>query len=83
MSHLTQILGKIKARISFRNSRNVTVKDASPALTFKIEQEYFENNISDEENNFVLADGFYSRTVHQDDLTLAFDTTDDGEFYRQ
>ena len=78
LSHLTQIFEKMLAWIPqmIRNSRNATVKDASPALTFKIEQEYFENFISDEDNDFVLADGFYSRTIHQDELTLAFDTTD-------
>ena len=59
------------------------IQDASPALTFKIEQEYFENNISDDDNNFVLADGFYSRTIEQDELTLAFDDTDDGQFNRR
>lgn len=50
-----------------------------PALSFKIEQNYFENNINDDDNNFVLADGFYSRTIQQDGLVLAFDTTDDGK----
>ena len=50
-------------------------------MTFKIEQEYFENNISDDDNNFVLADGFYSRTIQQDELVLAFDTTDDGKYH--
>ena len=57
------------------------IQDASPALTFKIEQEYFENNISDEDTNFVLANGFYSRTVQQDELVLAFDETEDGQFH--
>ena len=64
-------------------AHNVTFKDASPALTFKIEQEYFENNISDEDNDFVLADGFYSRSIQQDELVLAFHATDDGHFNRQ
>ena len=49
-------------------------------MTFKIEQEYFENNITDDDDNFVLADGFYSRTILQDELTLAFDDTDDGKW---
>ena len=52
-------------------------------MTFKIEQEYFENNISDDDDNFDLADGFYSRTIQQDELTLAFDDTDDGYFHRR
>ena len=55
-----------------------------PALTFRIAQEYFENNLSDEEDlyTFVPVDGpdggFYDRTIHQDDLTLSFDTETDG-----
>ena len=52
-------------------------------MTFKIRQDYFENNISDEDDDFVLADGFYSRTIQQDELTLAFDDTDDGQFHRR
>ena len=54
-----------------------------PALSFKIEQNYFENNINNDENNFLLADGFYYRTISQDELVLAFDTSDDGKLYRQ
>ena len=54
-----------------------------PALTFQIEQEYFENNISDEDDDFNFADGFYYRTIQQDELTLAFDDTDDGQFHRR
>ena len=49
-------------------------------MTFKIAQDFFENNLHGEESNFELADGFYSRTIEQNDLVLAFDTTDDGEF---
>ena len=48
-------------------------------MTFRIAEDYFVNNLSDEESNFALADGFYSRTIQQDDLTLAFDMVDDGE----
>ena len=58
-------------------------KDGTPELTFKIQEDYFENNISDEENNFVLADGFYSRSIQQDELVLAFHATDDGQINRQ
>ena len=54
-----------------------------PALSFKIEQNYFENNINDDGNNFVLDDGFYSRTIQQDQLVLAFDTTDDGKLFHR
>ena len=33
-----------------------------------------------QENNFELSDDFYSRTINQENLDLAFDATDDGEF---
>ena len=60
------------------------IQDGTPALTFKIEQEYFENNITDDDDNFDQDDdGFYSRTIQQDELTLAFDDTDDGYFHRR
>ena len=60
------------------------IQDGTPALTFKIEQEYFENNITDDDDNFDQDDdGFYSRTILQDELALAFDDTDDGYFHRR
>ena len=60
------------------------IQDGTPALTFKIEQEYFENNIIDDDDDFVQGDdGYYSRTILQDELTLAFDDTDDGYFHRR
>ena len=39
--------------------------------------------MNDDDNNFTLADGFYSRTVQQDELVLAFDATEDGRFNHQ
>jgi len=48
-------------------------------LTFAIEQTYFENNLSDQINEFVLADGFYSRTVDENELEIGFDTDTDGK----
>ena len=70
--------------LKFKGYKTVFIQadaPSPPALTFKIEQNYFENNINDDENNFVLADGFYSRTIPQNELVLAFDAVDDGQFY--
>ena len=36
--------------------------------------------MNDQESNFELSDEFYSRTINQENLDLAFDATDDGEF---
>ena len=60
-----------------RNYKNF--KDNRPALTFAIEQTYFENNLSDQINDFVLADGFYSRTVADNELEIGFDDDTDGK----
>ena len=61
-------------------SETVIFQDNTPALSFKISQEYFENNLIGEESNFELENGFYFRTIQQDDLVLDFDSTDDGKF---
>ena len=48
-------------------------QDNSPALTFGIAQAYFENNLSDQANDFTLTDGFYWRTIPENELELGFD----------
>ena len=58
------------------------LKDNTPALTFRIEQPYFENNLASQTNDFVFADGFYSRTIPQNELQLGFDNNTDGKFYK-
>ena len=56
-------------------------KDNTPALTFRIAQAYFENNLASQTNDYDFADGYYSRTIHQNDLELAFDSNTDGKLY--
>ena len=41
-------------------------------MSFKISQEYFDNNLRGQENSYNLVDGFYERTIPQDQLTLEF-----------
>ena len=56
-------------------------KDNTPALTFRIAQAYFENFLAGQTNGFVFADGFYSRTIPQNELHLGFDNNTDGKLY--
>ena len=54
-------------------------KDNSPALTLAIAQAYFENNLSGQTDDFIFANGFYSRTIPQNELVLGFDNDTDGK----
>ena len=58
------------------------MKDNSPALTFRISQAFFENNLSGQSNDFVFVDGFYSKTIPQNELELGFDNDTDGKLYQ-
>ena len=57
-------------------------QDNGPALTFGIAQAYFENNLSDQANDFTLTDGFYWRTIPENELELGFDNDTDGKLYQ-
>ena len=48
-----------------------------PALSFRISQEYFENNLSDPNNDFTFENGFYERTVDEADLEFSFEDEND------
>lgn len=72
-----KILGQEFTRICIKG---LAIKDNSPELSIKIAKDYFENNLSAAESNFDLADGFYSRSIPEDELELAFDTVNDGKF---
>ena len=52
-------------------------KDNVPELSVRITKDYFENNLVGQEGNFDFADGFYTRSIPQNELELAFDDTDD------
>ena len=53
------------------------IKTRRPALTFTIAEDYFNNNLGDE-TGYTLENGFYTKTVEEDDLTLAFSADTDG-----
>ena len=48
-------------------------------MSIKIAQAYFENNLSMQANDFDLIDGFYSRTLPENELEIGFDDAEDGE----
>ena len=50
-----------------------------PALSLKIAEDYFNNNLSGNEDDFHLENGYYERTIPETDLNLEFGTTDDGK----
>ena len=50
-----------------------------PELTFKIAQDYFSNNLSGQEGDYELRDGYYHRIIEESELTLGFGTNDDGD----
>ena len=53
-------------------------QDNTPALTYKVAEDFFENNLNEERDNYEFSEGFYSRTIDQNELVLAFDAVDDG-----
>ena len=53
------------------------IKNRRPELTIQIAQDYYTNNLSGQEG-FVLADGFYSKKISEDDLNFEFSEDADG-----
>ena len=53
------------------------IKDRRPAMTLQIAEDYFNNNLADE-TGYDLADGYYSKTIGEDDLNFEFSTDTDG-----
>ena len=51
-----------------------------PALSLRILQSYFENNLSGQEAGFTLNEGYYERTIAGADLQLEFDEEEDRKF---
>ena len=49
-----------------------------PALTLKIDEDYFNNNLAENADNYDLENGQYERTIPEADLNFSFGTTDDG-----
>ena len=46
-------------------------------MTVQISEDYFNNNLADE-TGYALADGYYSKTIGEDDLNFEFSTDTDG-----
>ena len=46
-------------------------------MTLQIAEDYFNNNLADE-TGYDLADGYYSKTIGEDDLNFEFSTDTDG-----
>ena len=53
-----------------------------PALSYKIAQDFFENNLSEQGADYTLENGFYTRRIGEDGLTLSFSDTEDGKNIR-
>ena len=50
-----------------------------PALSLRILQSYFENNLSGQEDGFELENGYYKRKIPGADLQMEFDEEEDGK----
>ena len=55
----------------------ILIQERRPALTIEVAEGYYNNNLSGQEG-FALADGFYSKTIAEDDLEFTFSDDPDG-----
>ena len=46
-------------------------------MSFRIAQDYFENNLNDPNNDYSLNNGFYERTIEEADLDFTFGDSND------
>ena len=53
------------------------IKKRRPELTIQVAEDYYNNNLSGQ-TGFVLADGFYSMKISEDDLNFEFSDDADG-----
>ena len=68
--------------MSIKNrAANISLYFQRPALTYHIAEDYFENNLRGQEGDYTLINGYYTRTIDEDDLTLTFGDTDDGKYH--
>ena len=61
----------------FGRSSRVTFIIQKPALTYRIEQDYFETHFSNSASDYTLDGGYYTRTISQSDLVLGWDDDND------
>ena len=52
-----------------------------PALTIKIAEDYFNNNLSSQTADFDNKNGYYERTIPEAELDFEFGTDEDGKTY--
>ena len=52
---------------------NVDFLIQRPALSFRVSQAYFESNLSNQNNLYLLENGFYERTIPEENLDFYFD----------
>ena len=58
----------------------ILIQNRPPALSFKVAKDYFDNNLNGQSGYELDSDGaFYERTIPESELTLAFDTENDGK----
>ena len=50
-----------------------------PELTLRIEQSHFDSNFEGQEGEFQFENGFYKKTVPEEDLVVSFDDDNDGK----
>ena len=55
----------------------IIIKERRPELTIQVAESYYTYNLSGQEG-FVLADGFYSKIIAEDDLEITFSDDADG-----
>ena len=55
----------------------IIIKERRPELTIQVAESYYTNNLSGQEG-FVLADGYYSKKISEDELDLTFSDDADG-----
>ena len=67
----------VESEVMDHNYHDFLNKDRRPELTIQIAQDYYTNDLSGQEG-FVLADGFYSKKISEDDLNFEFSEDADG-----
>ena len=52
-----------------------------PQLSFRIGEEYFQNNLRGRENEFTFENGFYRKTIVEDGLEIIMREDDDSKYF--
>ena len=54
-----------------------------PQLSFRIGEEYFQNNLRGRESEFTFENGFYRKTIVEDGLEIIMREDDDSKYIRK